>query len=282
MVENEISKLSSFDFFVCFYFSGCWLGRLCHDGGRKKKLRSISHHQRRRRRRRRRRRLTPFRNLLVTLNCTQVHVGTAARQGGIWKRECFSLALLVSLVGGGEGDSERAGPFSSLEEKKNLFHDQQVRVVTDKRTGTEFAAKSIPKRLDAPGLAPERQAAHVDNIRREVAVLRRLRGTLNVVALEGAFEDSDSVHIVMVRGVVNCLYSRERGERERQKKSTRERERAERGKPRLHFFSSPSKNSKNSKTRKKKNTGGRSSQALPLCAPVRQVLGRLQRSETRA
>jgi serine/threonine protein kinase len=81
----------------------------------------------------------------------------------------------------------------------------QVRVVTDKRSGTEFAAKSIPKRLDAPGLAPERQAAHVENIRREVAVLRRLRGTLNVVALEGAFEDAESVHIVMVRMSVLCV-----------------------------------------------------------------------------
>ena len=36
-----------------------------------------------------------------------------------------------------------------------------------------------------------------DNIKREVAVLRRLRGTLNVVALEGAYEDDDAVHIVM-------------------------------------------------------------------------------------
>ena len=85
-----------------------------------------------------------------------------------------------------------------FKKKKTLFQFQ-VRVVIDKRNGTEFACKSIPKRLDAPGLAPERQAAHVDNIRREVAVLRRLRGTLNVVALEGAFEDADSAHIVMVQ-----------------------------------------------------------------------------------
>ena len=85
-----------------------------------------------------------------------------------------------------------------LSKQKTLFQFQ-VRVVIDKRYGTEFAAKSIPKRLDAPGLAPERQAAHVDNIRSEVAVLRRLRGTLNVVALEGAFEDAESAHIVMVQ-----------------------------------------------------------------------------------
>lgn len=101
-------------------------------------------------------------------------------------------------------DSKRRVFFLTQNQTKKTFllpiiiTTQQVRVVTDRRTGTEFAAKSIPKRLDAPGLAPERQAAHVENIRREVAVLRRLRGTLNVVALEGAFEDAESVHIVMV------------------------------------------------------------------------------------
>lgn len=103
-----------------------------------------------------------------------------------------------------EEEEERNGRRHSRGTKKKKL-PTQVRVVTDKRTGTEFAAKSIPKRLDAPGLAPERQAAHVDNIRREVAVLRRLRGTLNVVALEGAFEVADSVHIVMVRFCF-CFY----------------------------------------------------------------------------
>jgi len=37
----------------------------------------------------------------------------------------------------------------------------------------------------------------VANIQREVAVLSKLRGTLNVVALEGAWEDDAAIHIVM-------------------------------------------------------------------------------------
>ena len=110
---------------------------------------------------------------------------------------CFS-SLVVEERGSKDLDLSRPKTKKNVFKKKKLFQFQ-VRVVIDKRNGTEFACKSIPKRLDAPGLAPERQAAHVDNIRREVAVLRRLRGTLNVVALEGAFEDADSAHIVMVR-----------------------------------------------------------------------------------
>ncbi len=41
------------------------------------------------------------------------------------------------------------------------------------------------------------QAAHLDNIKREVAVLARLRGTLNVVHFKRAYEDASHVHIVM-------------------------------------------------------------------------------------
>lgn len=148
----------------------------------------------------RRKRPSPFSPLLQI--GTQLHVGATARQGRLRERECVVGLFFISR-GGGEGQQgprpltpeNQKKPFSK---KKTLFQFQ-VRVVIDKRNGTEFACKSIPKRLDAPGLAPERQAAHVDNIRREVAVLRRLRGTLNVVALEGAFEDADSAHIVMVQ-----------------------------------------------------------------------------------
>jgi len=74
---------------------------------------------------------------------------------------------------------------------------RQVRVATEAATGVEFACKSIAKRLDVPDLSPARQAAHLDNVKREVGVLKALRGTLNVVALRGAYEDATHVHIVM-------------------------------------------------------------------------------------
>ena len=77
------------------------------------------------------------------------------------------------------------------------FSTLQVRIATDRHTGTDFACKTIAKALDLPELSPARQAAHIANIQREVAVLQKLRGTLNVVALEGAWEDDAAIHIVM-------------------------------------------------------------------------------------
>jgi calcium-dependent protein kinase len=72
-----------------------------------------------------------------------------------------------------------------------------VRVVTKKKNGKQYAAKSIKKVLEVPNLSIERQAAHLANIKREVSVLYRLRGTLNVVNFKEAWEDDDCVHIVM-------------------------------------------------------------------------------------
>jgi hypothetical protein len=72
-----------------------------------------------------------------------------------------------------------------------------VRVVRSKKSGVQYACKSISKALDVPGLAPVKQQQHLDNIRREIAVLRKLRGTLNVVHLEEVLEDDTHVHIIM-------------------------------------------------------------------------------------
>jgi calcium-dependent protein kinase len=87
-----------------------------------------------------------------------------------------------------------------------------VRVAREKATGKEYAVKSIrkvsmisptldysppghsegrgcsaalPARqvLDIPNLSIERQAAYLANIKREAAVLHRLRGTLNAVQI---------------------------------------------------------------------------------------------------
>ncbi|MEW5299908.1 MAG: hypothetical protein WDW36_002878 [Sanguina aurantia] len=65
------------------------------------------------------------------------------------------------------------------------------------RTGKEYACKSIKKRLVMEHHSPAKQQQHLVNIQREVDILRRLRGTLNVVTLEEAFEDADFVYIIM-------------------------------------------------------------------------------------
>lgn len=70
-------------------------------------------------------------------------------------------------------------------------------MVNDKLTGKEYACKSIVKRLDVPNMSVSKQAAYLDNVKREIAVLRRLQGTLNVVQFFGAFEDDEHIHAVM-------------------------------------------------------------------------------------
>lgn len=73
----------------------------------------------------------------------------------------------------------------------------QVRIVISKESGKEYACKSIRKRLDIANVSAQRQAAHLENIDREIKVLRRLRGALNVVNFRGAYEDDIYIHIVM-------------------------------------------------------------------------------------
>ncbi|KAK9904983.1 hypothetical protein WJX75_007021 [Coccomyxa subellipsoidea] len=72
-----------------------------------------------------------------------------------------------------------------------------VRVVSKKKNGKQYAAKSIKKVLEVPNLSIDRQAAHLANIKREISVLYRLRGTLNIVHFKEALEDDEYVHIVM-------------------------------------------------------------------------------------
>lgn len=61
--------------------------------------------------------------------------------------------------------------------------------------GREFACKILRKK--DPAFAPGEQARHLNAIRREVAVLKDLRHTESVVHLYSAYEDEDSVYIVM-------------------------------------------------------------------------------------
>jgi len=72
-----------------------------------------------------------------------------------------------------------------------------VTLVVDQHTGHEWAMKSLPKVLDDPNLSERKRLDHINSIKREVDVMRRLRGCLNVASLEEVFEDSTHVHIVM-------------------------------------------------------------------------------------
>ncbi len=45
-----------------------------------------------------------------------------------------------------------------------------VRVVRERASGAELAAKTIPKRLNVPNISPAKQAQHLENLKREVEV----------------------------------------------------------------------------------------------------------------
>ena len=72
-----------------------------------------------------------------------------------------------------------------------------VKVVIEKETGKEYACKTICKLLEEKGTGGNKQTRHIDNVRREIAVLRRLRGTLNVAQFKQVYEDDTDIHIVM-------------------------------------------------------------------------------------
>lgn len=63
-------------------------------------------------------------------------------------------------------------------------------VCVEKGTGEEYACKSIPKRK----LENEED---VEDVRREIEIMKHLMGQPNVISIKGAYEDAVAVHMVM-------------------------------------------------------------------------------------
>lgn len=61
---------------------------------------------------------------------------------------------------------------------------------THKATGEQFACKTITKRKLA-------NKEDIEDVRREVQIMHHLTGQPNIVELKGAYEDKQSVHLVM-------------------------------------------------------------------------------------
>eukprot|EP00250_Pteridium_aquilinum_P017603 c23700_g1_i1 orf=1011-1922(-) len=76
-----------------------------------------------------------------------------------------------------------------------------TRACTHKTTGEVLACKSISKRK-------LKCKEDVDDVRREIRVMRHLKGHSNIVELRGTFEDRQSVHLVMERCAGGELFDR--------------------------------------------------------------------------
>jgi len=72
-----------------------------------------------------------------------------------------------------------------------------IRLVTDARTHQQYAMKCIPKVLVDPSISEKKREDHADAVRREVDVMKRMRGVLNVASLEAVYEDEDTVYMIM-------------------------------------------------------------------------------------
>ena len=70
-------------------------------------------------------------------------------------------------------------------------------LVTEITTDKEWAMKSLPKVLNDPNLSERKRQDHVNAIKREVDIMRRLKGCLNVASLEDVYETDTHVNIVM-------------------------------------------------------------------------------------
>ena len=82
-------------------------------------------------------------------------------------------------------------------EKIGSGGNAEVWVVQDKTTRKVFACKSISKTLEGRNVSDLKSAGHIASIKREIQVLKKLRGSLNVACLEEVYEDDTSVHLVM-------------------------------------------------------------------------------------
>ena len=100
-------------------------------------------------------------------------------------------------------------PRSSIESKYRIGKELgqggfgSVRVVEDLSNGAQFAVKSIRKSLDIPNVTAAQLERHLDNIRREVQVLRKLRGTVR-----GRRRDvgrSDQRHARSMHSMQSCM-----------------------------------------------------------------------------
>ncbi|KAG7573761.1 Protein kinase domain [Arabidopsis suecica] len=130
----------------------------------------------------------------TTRKCSEEENKKRAIACGNSKRKAHNVRRLMSA--GLQAESVLKTKTGHLKEYYNLGsklgHGQfgTTFVCVEKGTGEEYACKSIPKRK----LENEED---VEDVRREIEIMKHLLGQPNVISIKGAYEDSVAVHMVM-------------------------------------------------------------------------------------
>ncbi|CAL5015465.1 unnamed protein product [Urochloa decumbens] len=119
------------------------------------------------------------------------------------RRPAFPSSGPSSMGGGGvrRAPSGAVGPVLQrpMVDVRTMFHLERklgsgqfgtTYLCTERATGLKYACKSVSKRKLV-------RRADVEDMRREITILQHLSGQPNVAEFKGAFEDADSVHLVM-------------------------------------------------------------------------------------
>ncbi|CAN6276587.1 unnamed protein product [Urochloa humidicola] len=116
-------------------------------------------------------------------------------------RPAFPSSSGPSSMGVRRAPSGAVGPVLQrpMVDVRTLFHLERklgsgqfgtTYLCTERGTGLKYACKSVSKRKLV-------RRADVEDMRREITILQHLSGQPNVAEFKGAFEDADSVHLVM-------------------------------------------------------------------------------------
>lgn len=117
-------------------------------------------------------------------------ISDAARAGATTTQQARPALTVLGKGLGAEASAAELLRRYQLGEELGRGEFGVTRRCTDTSTGETLACKSISKRK-------LRSSVDIEDVRREVAIMRSLPDHANVVRLREAFEDGDTVHLVM-------------------------------------------------------------------------------------
>eukprot|EP00245_Coleochaete_scutata_P016446 TRINITY_DN7686_c0_g1_i1.p1 TRINITY_DN7686_c0_g1~~TRINITY_DN7686_c0_g1_i1.p1 ORF type:complete len:533 (+),score=103.98 TRINITY_DN7686_c0_g1_i1:233-1831(+) len=114
--------------------------------------------------------------------------GPAGENGSERSAEPLTAKSHTSCVLGRK--TENVNQFYTMSRKLGAGQFGTTYLCVEKKTGLEYACKTIPKKKLIT-------LEDVEDVKREVAIMHHLVGHPNIVNIKGAYEDSQAVHLVM-------------------------------------------------------------------------------------